>query len=189
MHRRPCAGLRREAQSAANELDGAVANSRAAMRFPESAAANLRLHANLSALCRLLQPRIVITTIEGVATERLIWHAAGVMTRGRCAWAISTPDPERAHAIRRSLRAPGIDCDPRRDPHAGRDSPRGAGCKPGPRRHSTDSLRVASARAAGGAPCLLASDRADASFCLTETSASAATCLNLRWPARADARI
>ncbi len=108
-----CAGLRREAQSAPNELDGAVAKLASRHALSGISAANLRLHANLSALCRLLQPRVVITTIEGVATERLIWHAArSDDARPLCVGYQHTRILKRAHAIRRSLRAPGIDCDP-----------------------------------------------------------------------------
>lgn len=105
--------LRRAAQNAVHSLDGAVATLASRRALSGITAANLRVHANLSALCRLLQPRIVMTTYEGVATERLIWDAA--RRDGRqplCVGYQHTRLLQRAHAIRRSIRAPGVDCNP-----------------------------------------------------------------------------
>jgi hypothetical protein len=74
---------------------------------------NLRMHASLANLCRSVNPRIVMATYEGSEVERLIWHAA--RTAGRrplCVGYQHAMVLERAHAIRRPVAAPGIDCDP-----------------------------------------------------------------------------
>jgi hypothetical protein len=74
---------------------------------------NLRLHASLSAVCRSLNPRIVMTTYEGDGCERIIWHAArSASRRPLCVGYQHTRLLARAHAIRRSVHAAGIDCDP-----------------------------------------------------------------------------
>jgi hypothetical protein len=78
-----------------------------------STQANLRLHASLSGLFKRLTPRIVMTTYEGDASERLIWNAARCGSgRPLCVGYQHTRLLRRAHAIRRSVNIPGLDCDP-----------------------------------------------------------------------------
>jgi hypothetical protein len=87
--------------------------TRAAQQLLSGAAlANLRLHAAVLQLCRRLRPRIVITTYEGDASERMIWHAARRAGAAVCVGYQHTTLLPRAHAIRRAVRAPGIACDP-----------------------------------------------------------------------------
>jgi hypothetical protein len=92
--------------SALARLAGRQALSGVAMR-------NLRLHRCVASLCRQLSPRIVITTYEGDASERIIWHAArqGVQDP-LCVGYQHTSLRAHAHAIRRRVNAPGIRCDP-----------------------------------------------------------------------------
>jgi hypothetical protein len=74
---------------------------------------NLRMHAAVAALCQAVNPKIVITTYEGGSTERLVWHAARTAKRRPlCVGYQHAIVLERAHAIRRSIAAPGVDCDP-----------------------------------------------------------------------------
>ncbi|HWG75759.1 MAG TPA: hypothetical protein VN660_03095 [Steroidobacteraceae bacterium] len=79
----------------------------------EATAANLRMHECVANCCRHLRPRIVITTHEGDACDRLIWHAARSADPSiLCVGYQHTRMLSRAHAIRRSLRADGLHCDP-----------------------------------------------------------------------------
>ena len=94
-------------------MDGAVARLASQHALSGVTLAKLRLHAVLGEICTLLNPRIVITTYEGVAAERMVWSAA--RSGGRrplCVGYQHTRILSRAHAIRRAVRAPGIDCDP-----------------------------------------------------------------------------
>jgi hypothetical protein len=78
-----------------------------------STVVNLRMHAAVADICRAVNPKIVITTYEGAAGERLIWHAARTARRRPlCVGYQHAMVLERAHAIRRPVAAPGIDCDP-----------------------------------------------------------------------------
>jgi hypothetical protein len=114
---RRCGALRRDLRRLARTANTRIARDVALLASRDAlswgTAGNLRLHACVAALCRRLAPRIVITTYEGDASERMIWHAA--RTHGQqplCAGYQHTRLLERAHAIRRSIRAPGIPCDP-----------------------------------------------------------------------------
>jgi hypothetical protein len=102
-----------EAHGAHSGLYNSLAHLAGRQAFAGHAVRNLRLHRVIASLCRQLTPRIVITTYEGDASERLIWHAA---RQGRhrplCVGYQHTSLRERAHAIRRRVNAPGIDCDP-----------------------------------------------------------------------------
>jgi hypothetical protein len=61
----------------------------------------------------MLEPRMVLTTYEGEACERMIWHAARAQgRRPLCVGYQHARLLPRAHAIRRSLRIPGFECDP-----------------------------------------------------------------------------
>lgn len=105
--------LKRLAQASPETLDGKLAALASRHALSGVTAANLRLHAGMSTICRILQPAIVITTCEGVAAERLIWHAARAGAPGTlCVGYQHTRLLKRAHAIRRALDAPGLDCDP-----------------------------------------------------------------------------
>jgi hypothetical protein len=74
---------------------------------------NLRMHAAVADICQAVNPKIVITTYEGAASERLIWHAARTARRRPlCVGYQHAMVLERAHAIRRPVAAPGLDCDP-----------------------------------------------------------------------------
>lgn len=113
---RQCMDVRGQLRGIAHALpplDSAVAALAARRALSGITAANLRLHANLSQLCGQLQPHIVITTHEGVAAERMIWNAARSGGRSPlCVGYQHTRLLQRAHAIRRSIQAPGVDCDP-----------------------------------------------------------------------------
>jgi len=106
--------LRRSAQELGNDsLEGRLAKLASRHALSAGTAENLRLHAVLSALCRSLEPRIVITTYEGDACERIVFHAARCANRRPvCVGYQHTTLLARAHAIRRSVAAAGIDCDP-----------------------------------------------------------------------------
>ena len=105
--------LRQEASHARQSLDGAVAMLASRHALSRSTAGNLRLHASLSQLTQRLNPRIVMTTYEGDSSERLIWHAArSANRRPLCVGYQHARLLERAHAIRRSVGAAGIECDP-----------------------------------------------------------------------------
>jgi hypothetical protein len=74
---------------------------------------NLRLHHAIASLCRQLTPRIVITTYEGDASERVIWHAARQgQHRPLCVGYQHASLRAHAHAIRRRVNVPGLACDP-----------------------------------------------------------------------------
>jgi hypothetical protein len=105
--------LRSAARRADSALDRSVAMLASRQAWLDSTAANLRLHWSIAQICRLLNPRIVLTTYEGEACERLIWHAA--RTNGRrplCAGYQHARLFPRSHAIRRPVGVPGIVCDP-----------------------------------------------------------------------------
>jgi len=76
----------------------------------EPTVANLRLHRSIAELCQAHSPKIVLTTYEGEACERIIWHAARSNgAKPLCVGYQHARVLPRAHAIRRSL---GLDCDP-----------------------------------------------------------------------------
>ena len=105
--------LRREAAGQPDSDDRRLAllASRQALSAP--AIMNLRTHASVAELCRAVKPKVVITTYEGADLERLIWHAArSAGRRPLCVGYQHAIVLERAHAIRRALAVPGIDCDP-----------------------------------------------------------------------------
>jgi hypothetical protein len=105
--------LRREAASARSSADSRLAllASREVLSAPTII--NLRMHAAVSSICQAVNPRIVITTYEGTVAERLIWHAARTARRRPlCVGYQHAMVLKRAHAIRRPVAAPGIDCDP-----------------------------------------------------------------------------
>ncbi|HEY0748966.1 MAG TPA: hypothetical protein VGD63_19840 [Steroidobacteraceae bacterium] len=105
--------LRREAAGAHNPADAKLAMLASRQALSASAVINLRMHAALAAVCQAINPKMVITTYEGTVAERLIWHAARTAKRRPlCVGYQHATVLERAHAIRRPVAAPGIDCDP-----------------------------------------------------------------------------
>jgi hypothetical protein len=105
--------LRREAASSRNSGDGRLALLASGQALSAPTADNLRMHASLAKICQAINPKIVITTYEGTVAERLIWHAARTARhRPVCVGYQHALMLQRAHAIRRPVAAPGIDCDP-----------------------------------------------------------------------------
>jgi hypothetical protein len=105
--------LRQEAASARNSTDHRLAMLASRQALSASTVINLRMHAGIANICQTVNPKIVITTYEGTVAERLIWHAARTARRRPlCVGYQHAMVLERAHAIRRPVAAPGIDCDP-----------------------------------------------------------------------------
>jgi hypothetical protein len=105
--------LLREAAGARNSLDKELALLASRQVLSASTVINLRMHAAVANICQAANPKIVITTYEGTVAERLIWHAARTARRRPlCVGYQHAIVLERAHAIRRPVAAPGIDCDP-----------------------------------------------------------------------------
>ena len=112
-----CARARHELQQIATQakipLDRAIATLASRHALSWGTAANLRLHNAIAGFCSSLNPRIVITTYEGDACERIIWHAARSSDRRPlCVGYQHTRVLRLAHAIRRCVDAPGFHCDP-----------------------------------------------------------------------------
>jgi hypothetical protein len=102
-----------EAQRAHPALHKQLARLAGRQALSGHAVRNLRLHHVIASLCLQLAPRIVITTYEGDASERLIWHAARqAPRRPLCVGYQHTSLRAHAHAIRRRVNAPGLACDP-----------------------------------------------------------------------------
>jgi hypothetical protein len=105
--------LRQEAASARNATDNRLALLASRQALSAATVVNLRMHAGVANICQALNPKAVITTYEGTVAERLIWHAARTARRRPlCVGYQHAMVLERAHAIRRPVAAPGIDCDP-----------------------------------------------------------------------------
>jgi hypothetical protein len=105
--------LRREAASAGNSVDNRLAMLASQQALSASTVLNLRMHAAVANICQPVNPKVVITTYEGTVAERLIWHAARTAKRRPlCVGYQHAMVLERAHAIRRPVAAPGMDCDP-----------------------------------------------------------------------------
>jgi hypothetical protein len=105
--------LRQEADRARSPVDRRLARLASRQALSASTVVNLRMHAAIASICRAIKPRMVITTYEGTVAERLIWHAARTaQRRPLCVGYQHATVLERAHAIRRPVGAPGIDCDP-----------------------------------------------------------------------------
>jgi hypothetical protein len=105
--------LRREAAGARNSVDSRLALLASRQALSASTIINLRMHAAVASICLAVNPKVVITTYEGTVAERLIWHAARTARRRPlCVGYQHAMVLERAHAIRRPVAAPGVDCDP-----------------------------------------------------------------------------
>jgi hypothetical protein len=112
---RQCAQARRalHRESSPHSVDGRLALLASRQSLSASVADNLRMHASLARICQAVSPNIVITTYEGTVAERLIWHAARTAKRPPlCVGYQHALVLQRAHAIRRPVAAPGLDCDP-----------------------------------------------------------------------------
>jgi len=108
-----CKGLRREAANGCKSADNRLAMLASRQVLSASTVVNLRMHAAVANICQAVNPGIVITTYEGTVAERLIWHAARTARRRPlCVGYQHAIVLERAHAIRRPVAAPGLDCDP-----------------------------------------------------------------------------
>lgn len=108
-----CRALRREAASARSFTDSGLAMLASRQVLSASTVVNLRMHAAVASICQAVNPKMVITTYEGSVAERLIWHAARTARRRPlCVGYQHATVLSRAHAIRRAVAAPGIDCDP-----------------------------------------------------------------------------
>lgn len=105
--------LRLDAADTRDHGDGRLAMLASRRALSAATVMNLRMHASLANICRSVNPKMVITTYEGTVAERLIWHAARTaQRRPLCVGYQHAMVLERAHAIRRPVAAPGIDCDP-----------------------------------------------------------------------------
>jgi hypothetical protein len=106
-------GLRREALQPNSALERALAILASQQALMAGAVANLRLHASIRELCWRLLPDIVITTYEGDASERMVWHAARAVPRPPlCVGYQHTRLMRRSHAIRHRLGPHLPACDP-----------------------------------------------------------------------------
>jgi hypothetical protein len=106
-------GLRREARQSNSVLERALALLASQQLLMGVTVANLRMHASIRELCRRLLPDIVITTHEGDASERLVWHAARAVPRPPlCVGYQHTRLMQRSHAIRRQVGPTPAGCDP-----------------------------------------------------------------------------
>jgi hypothetical protein len=104
--------LRQEALEAPNRLERTLATVAAHQVQLGITATNLRLHAVIRRVCNRLRPDMVITTHEGDACERVIWHAARtVAPPPLCVGYQHSRMLQRSHAIRRSI-GHGAHCDP-----------------------------------------------------------------------------
>ncbi len=105
--------LRREASAATDPWVRSIAVLAAGEMVHGQTLANLRLHETLAGIFARLRPSIVITTHEGDACERVIWHAARTMRRQPLCvgyqHALLLPH---AHAIRRCVGGPRGASDP-----------------------------------------------------------------------------
>ncbi len=105
--------LRQAAMVATSPLERAVAGLASRRALSAHTAANLRLHASIAWLSRLLRPKVVITTHEGDASERMVWHAArAAVPETVCVGYQHTRLFAHSHAIRRSIGTPGCNGDP-----------------------------------------------------------------------------
>jgi hypothetical protein len=101
------------AKPSQNQLERRIATLASRQAFSAGTLINLRTHAALTDIFQRVNPRIVITTYEGDASERLTWHAARTALRKPlCVGYQHARLLKRAHAIRRNVRVAYIDCDP-----------------------------------------------------------------------------
>jgi hypothetical protein len=105
--------LRREAFSRADPLALALGLLASRDMVRGQTFANLRLHAIVARICAHRKPAIIITTHEGDACERVIWHAARTVQHPPlCVGYQHAVLLQHAHAIRRCIGAPHDAADP-----------------------------------------------------------------------------
>jgi len=105
--------LRREAAALQDGIDRRLALLASRLACSAATLGNLRMYAAIARLCQAVNPKVVLTTYEGTVAERLIWLGARTARRRPlCAGYQHAMVLKRAHAIRRSVAAPGLDCDP-----------------------------------------------------------------------------
>jgi hypothetical protein len=105
--------LRREAAAIQDGIDRRLTLLASQLASSPATLANLRMHAAIAGLCQAVNPKVVLTTYEGTVAERLIWLGARTARRRPlCVGYQHAMVLKRAHAIRRSVAAPGLDCDP-----------------------------------------------------------------------------
>jgi hypothetical protein len=104
--------LIRVAQQSSSLVDRLIAQEAIHQTFSKDVLANLRLEAQIAALCRQAQPKTLITLYEGHAWERCVWRGARrgwspvlcVAYQHSVLWKYS-------HAVKRSIGS-SLDCDP-----------------------------------------------------------------------------
>lgn len=102
-----------DSESARDELDRATARVAAELALAAGTAANLRLQIAVRDLCSRLRPRMVLTTFEGDASERMIFLATRQSGAAPlCVGYQHTRLLPRAHAVRRALENPALPADP-----------------------------------------------------------------------------
>jgi hypothetical protein len=105
--------LRRAAATFPDGIDRRLALLASRVATSAATITNLRMHAAIAALCQAVSPKVVLTTYEGTVAERLIWLGArSARRRPLCVGYQHAMVLKRAHAIRRSIAVPGLDCDP-----------------------------------------------------------------------------
>jgi len=104
--------LRQAKREASSWMDRRVAREACDQAVFGVTVANLRLHAQISSLCRRTRPAVVMTLHEGHAWERCVWHAARTASVPvLCVGYQHTTLWQHSHAIKRSLGA-AKGCDP-----------------------------------------------------------------------------
>ncbi|HEY2465641.1 MAG TPA: hypothetical protein VGI32_16400 [Steroidobacteraceae bacterium] len=114
---RQCVAARRALRSAARRagtpVERNIATRAALQAWLSASMANLRVHRWISQICSRTTPDIVLTTFEGDACERVIWHAARAHKRDTlCAGYQHASILAHSYAIRRAIGVPALDCDP-----------------------------------------------------------------------------
>ena len=104
--------LRKIAGRETSRFDGRLCRSAGDTMISTGVIENLRLHAQMVAICRAARPTAIITLYEGHAWERCVWHAArSVCPHCLCVGYQHTAFRKRSHAVKRSM-APHSDYDP-----------------------------------------------------------------------------
>ncbi len=105
--------LRRQAFNRADPLVRALGLLASRDMLRGQTFANLRLHATVARICAQRRPALIITTHEGDACERVIWHAARTVQHPPlCVGYQHAVLLQHAHAIRRCIGAPHGGADP-----------------------------------------------------------------------------
>ena len=96
--------LRQAEVEASSLIDRQVAREARKLVVSSAAVANMRLHEQVTDLCRQFRPSVVITLYEGHAWERCVWHAARIWSDSvLCVGYQHTILRKHSHAIKRSL--------------------------------------------------------------------------------------